>query len=350
MGADHIDYIIADATVIPNESQNHYTEKVAYLPDCYLPPHGGRAISERTPTRTAAGLPETGFVFASFNNAYKFSPQMFAIWMRLLSAVGNSVLWLRNTHPAAMRNLRRTAELRGVDGARLIFASPIPAPEDHLARLRLADLFLDTLPYNAHSTAVDALCAGLPVLALRGASFAGRVAASLLATLKIPELIADSEEAYEAKALALARDAKALGALKTKLALRRMETPLFDTARFTRHLESAYAAMWERHQRGLPPASFAVATISDTTRPAPIDSTARRNGASVTPDIGASTTRFDTGTEPMLNEGTEFSVRLLLLPSVTLGLGPYAYILSYFRTAYRLANYHRGASAAMQHN
>jgi predicted O-linked N-acetylglucosamine transferase (SPINDLY family) len=261
MGADHTDYIIADETVIPIESQGHYTEKIAYLPDCFLPVDRERRIAERPSSLREAGLPETGFIFASFNNTYKFSPQMFDVWMRLLHAIPGSVLWLPKSHPAAVRNLLREAELRGVAPGRLVFAPVVLAPGDHLARLRLADVFLDTLPYNAHTTAVDALWAGLPVLTLRGKSFAGRVASSLLQTLGLPELIADSLDAYEAKALALARDPNALAAIKNTLAARRKDSPLFDTERFTRHLESALVTMWERHERGEPPASFTAGRV-----------------------------------------------------------------------------------------
>ena len=206
MGADYMDYIIADRMVVPDEHRNSYAEKVVHLPDTYLPSDQTRAIAERAPTRAEAGLPDEGFVFASFNNAYKFSPAIFDVWMRLLSQIEDSVLWLPEHHPSATRNLLREAAQRGIDGARLVFAAPVPSPAGHLARLRLADLFLDTLPYNAHSTANDALWAGLPVLTCIGNSFAGRVAASLLHAVGLPELITESLSSYEALALKLARD------------------------------------------------------------------------------------------------------------------------------------------------
>jgi predicted O-linked N-acetylglucosamine transferase (SPINDLY family) len=216
------------------------------------------------PSRTRAGLPEHGFVFASFNNSYKFSPLSFDIWMRLLRAVDGSVLWLSQPNPAATRNLRREAEARGVDPARLIFALRLPAPEDHLARLGLADLFLDTLPYNAHTTAMDALWAGLPVLTSMGDSFASRVAASQLHAAGLPELVADSLEAYEEKALILARDPGAIATLKAKLASNRGHCALFDTERFTRNLERAYHTMWLRAERGAPAETF---HIEETSHP-----------------------------------------------------------------------------------
>lgn len=260
MGASFIDYILADPTVIPESQQIFYREKVVYLPDCYLPHDRARIIGQ-APSRAQAGLPERGFVFASFNNSYKFAPATFDIWMRLLRGVEGSVLWLSQANPAAMRNLRREAEARGVDATRLIFAPRLPAPEDHLARLGLADLFLDTLPYNAHTTAMDALWAGLPVLTLIGESFAGRVAASQLYAAGLPELIAETPAAYEQKAMAMAREPGALAKLKTKLAAARLHCALFDTERFTRNLESALHTMWRRVEAGAPAASFHVAAV-----------------------------------------------------------------------------------------
>jgi predicted O-linked N-acetylglucosamine transferase (SPINDLY family) len=258
MGVEYYDYILADHTVIPEDARVHFREKVVYLPDTYLPNDSRRAMPGRRPTRAACGLPETGFVFASFNNSYKFSPAMFDIWMRLLHAIEGSVLWLPDANVAACRNLRREAESRGVDAQRIVFAAYAPAEEDHLARLARADLFLDTLPYNAHTTAADALWAGLPVLTCAGQAFPGRVAASLLHAAGLPELIVPSLAAYEMRAIGLARDHAELAAIKDKLARRRDTAPLFDTARFTRHLETAYAMMLERQRHGLRPESFAV--------------------------------------------------------------------------------------------
>jgi len=258
MGADYMDYIVADRAVLPDDHRSTYAEQVVRLPDTYLPSDRTRAIGEQMPTRAESGLPGTGFVFASFNNAYKFSPAIFDVWMRLLAQVDDSVLWLPDHHPSATSNLIREAGVRGIDRSRLVFAAPVPSPARHLARLRLADLFLDTLPYNAHSTANDALWAGLPVLTCIGNSFAGRVAASLLRAAGLPELITESLSSYEALALKLAGEKERLAAVRATLNRNRDNCPLFDTARFTRHLETAFTTMWERYQKGDPPADFDV--------------------------------------------------------------------------------------------
>ena len=260
MGADYMDYIIADDVVIPLAHRRHYSENIVYLPDSYQANDAKRRVSARTPARAEAGLPQDGFVFACFNNSYKITPTMFDIWMRLLHAVEGSVLWLLEDNKTAVAHLKREAQARGVSAGRLVFA-PRMSPEDHLARQNLADLFLDTLPCTAHTTASDALWVGLPVLTVLGATFAGRVAASLLGAMDLPELIAPSLAEYETLALKLARDPAILAALKEKLAKNRETTALFDTARFTRNLEAAFAAMWERYQRGELPADFAVAQL-----------------------------------------------------------------------------------------
>ncbi len=257
MGAEYIDYIIADRHVIPADQQQYFTEKVVCLPDAYQANDSRRKISAQTPTRLEAGLPEAGFVFCCFNNNHKITPEMFDVWMRLLKNVKESVLWLIQGNAAVPVNLRREAEARGVAPDRIVFAPRVDLA-DHLARHRLADLFLDTLPHNAHTTASDALWAGLPVLTCLGPTFAGRVAASLLNAVGLPELITQTREDYEALALKLAADGKLLGEIKTKLAINRTTHPLFNTDRFRRHIESAYVTMWERYQRGEPPASFAV--------------------------------------------------------------------------------------------
>src|SRR5579863_6433892 len=204
MGAQYIDYILADRFVIPEERRGCYSESVVYLPDSFMASDSKRKISERLPRRSECNLPETGFVFCSFNNSYKIVPQTFNIWMRLLRQLDNSVLWLSNTNETAIRNLRREAQNGGVDPNRLVFAQRLPRNEDHLARQILADLFLDTLPYNAHTTASDALWAGLPVLTCLGETFAGRVGASLLQAIGLPELITSSPRDYEARAIELA--------------------------------------------------------------------------------------------------------------------------------------------------
>ena len=256
MGAPYIDYIIADKTVIPEAHQIHYSEKVIYLPDAYQANDRNRRIAQ-TPSRAEAGLPDKGFVFACFNNNYKIGPDMFDVWMRLLRDVAGSVLWLLEDNPIAAANLKREAQARGVPPERLIFA-PRVKPHEHLARQRLAGLFLDTLPYNAHTTASDALWMGLPLVTCPGDTFPARVAASLLGAIGLPELIAPSLGEYEALALEFAREPARLAAIKTKLAANRDTAPMFDTPRFARYLESAYATMWERQQRGEPPAGFAV--------------------------------------------------------------------------------------------
>ncbi len=260
MGAPFIDYLIADPILVAASDERYYAEKVVRLPDTYLVNDDKRAIADTTPSRVEAGLPETGFVFCSFNNAYKITPEVFAAWMRLLGKVEGSVLWLLSTNEAGVRNLRREAEIAGIDPARLIFAARA-RPADHLARHRLADLFLDTLPYNAHTTASDALWAGLPLITHKGTSFAGRVAASLLTAIGLPELITHSLADYEALALKLATDGAALAGIKERLARNRGTYPLFDTARATRHIESAFTTMVERHRRGEAPESFDVKPI-----------------------------------------------------------------------------------------
>ena len=252
LGASYIDYIIADEIVIPRNERLFYSETVAYLPHSYQANDAARPHPDTTPSRQAAGLPETGFVFCNFNNSYKITPGMFDVWMRLLQQVHGSVLWLLERGSSASGNLRREAELRGISPERVIFA-PHTRLEDHLARQRLADLFLDTLPCNAHTTASEALWVGLPVLTCLGSTFVGRVAASLLTAIGLPEQIVYSMRDYEDRALALARDPALLASVKSKLAQNRATHPLFDTARFTRDIEALYVAMWQRSQKGWPP-------------------------------------------------------------------------------------------------
>lgn len=258
MGVDFIDYLLADPIVVPPGEQGFYGEKLVYLPQCYQVNDAARAISARTPTRAEAGLPAAGFVFCCFNNNYKILPATFGLWMRLLREVPGSVLWLLEDNPAARRNLEAEARAAGVEPSRLAFAPRLPQAE-HLARHRLADLFLDTLPYNAHTTASDALWAGLPVLTCAGSTFAGRVAASLLHAVGLHELVTSSAEAYAQLALALARHPHRLDAFKARLAANRASAPLFDTERFARGLEEAYRTMWQTWRRGEAPAGFAVA-------------------------------------------------------------------------------------------
>lgn len=262
MGAEHIDYIIADPLVIPDDQHASYSEKVVYLPHSYMVADSNLAVAETVPTRLEAGLPETGFVFCCFNTCYKITPPVFDVWMRLLGEIEGSVLWLAGCNPLAMRNLRRSAEMRGIDADRLVFARYTKL-EDYLAQHRLADLFLDTGPFGAHSTAANALWGGLPVLTVLGSSFAGRVAGSLLKAVGLPELITDDLEGYRAQALELARDENRLAAIRARLAQNRRTFPLFDTDRFRLHIEGAYQMMWERHQRGEPRVDFAVEPIEE---------------------------------------------------------------------------------------
>ena len=261
MGADYIDYIIGDRFVVPPGDDALYAEKVVRMPDTYQVNDRDRQIAGRTPTRKEAGLPQAGFVFCCFNNSFKITPVVFDAWMRLLHRVEGGVLWLVGGTASVEANLRREAAVHGVDPARLVFAARVRYAE-YLARYRLADLFLDTLPYNAHTTASDALWAGLPVLTCTGTTFAGRVAGSLLNAAGLPELVTRSREDYEALALKLATTPAMLSAIRARLADNRLTCPLFDTNRFRRHIESAYTTMWERQQRGEPPASFAVAPIA----------------------------------------------------------------------------------------
>jgi protein O-GlcNAc transferase len=257
MAAPYIDYLIADEVVIPRYALAAHAEKVVYLPDSYLVNDATRAVADATPTRAEAGLPGNGFVFCCFNNPFKITPQAFDIWMRLLRQVDGSVLWLIEGNATARRNLQREASARGVNPDRVVFAPRLPNAA-HLARHRLVQLFLDTLPCNAHTTASDALWMGVPVVTCLGTTFAGRVAASLLHAVGLPELVTRSPEEYEALAMRLANDAEALARLQRRLALQRERSTLFDTDATRRAIEAAFSAMWARHLRGERPASFAV--------------------------------------------------------------------------------------------
>jgi len=257
MGAPFIDYLIADAFVIPEAERCFYEEKIAYLPGCYQVNDRKRRIAERTPERVAVGLPPQGFVFCCFNNNWKITEEVFEVWMRLLQAVEGSVLWLLGDNPWAEQNLRREASVRGVAAERLIFAGRM-GHEEHLARHRLADLFLDTLPVNAHTTASDALWTGLPIVTCAGRSFAARVAGSLLHAVGLGELVTTTLQEYERLALSLAREPQRLRGLRAKLLQNRATFPLFDTPRFCKHLEAAYRQMWLTQRDGKPPETFSV--------------------------------------------------------------------------------------------
>lgn len=267
MGGDFIDYVIADPVTLPMQQQPFYDEKIVHLPDCYQPNDTQRRVAHLTPSRADSGLPDDGFVFCCFNNSYKLTPRFFTLWMRLLAAVPGSVLWLFDANCQVKANLEKEAMARGIDPARLVFA-PRLGPAEHLARQRLADLFLDCLPYNAHTTASDALWVGLPVLTLLGETFAGRVAASLLHAIGLPELVTRSVEEYETLALRLATEPQLLSDLRRKLRANRLTTPLFDTRRYARHLEAAFTRMWEIWATGEAPQPFGVT-------PLPIEETAK---------------------------------------------------------------------------
>lgn len=252
MGADYIDYLIADEVVCPSGCEMGYAEKLARLPDCFMPHDGQQAVAEVCPTRTESGLPEKGFVFCCFNNHYKINPEIFDIWMRLLHRIDNAVLWLSDGPELMKTNLRREALSRGVDPDRLVFAKRVDDMEHHLARYKLADLFIDTVPYNAHTTACDSLWAGVPVLTCPGRSFASRVAASLLSTAGLSELAADSLEAYEELAVTLAGDPSRLENIRRTLRAKRHTGELFDTKKLTRDTESLLALMHQKVIDGLP--------------------------------------------------------------------------------------------------
>ncbi len=260
MGAAFMNYILVDDFVVPPEQQPFFSEKLVHLPGCYQVNDSRREISAQTPSRAECGLPEKAFVFCSFSNSYKITPEMFDVWMRLLKAVPGSVLWLLEGNRFAPANLRREAEARGVAAQRLVFAPRMPLPE-HLARHRLAHLFLDTFPVNGHTTASDALWAGCPVLTMAGETFVSRVAGSLMRAVGLPELITRSPDEYYRLALRLASDAAYLGGLRSRLAANRKTSPLFDAGQFARNLEKAYITMWEIHASGEKPRAFAVRSI-----------------------------------------------------------------------------------------
>ncbi len=257
MGMPCYDYIIVDRIVIPVQHEAYFSEQVICLPDCYQVNDSKRAIPAAAPSRAACGLPEGAFVFCCFNNNYKITPQLFDSWMRLLKKIAGSVLWLLEDNPDAAANLRREAVSRGVAADRLVFARRVDL-ETHLARQRCADLFLDTLPCCAHTTASDALWAGLPLLTCMGETFTGRVAASVLSAVGLPDLITQNLAEYEARAYALATSPGVLAEIRSRIERNRGTCALFDTARYCRHLEAAYTTIWQRHLRGESPQAFSV--------------------------------------------------------------------------------------------
>ena len=252
LGAEWVDYLIADRFVVPPETAKFYSEALVYLPDSYQANDNKRALVGEAPQRRDLRLPQEGFVFTCFNAIHKITLDMFSIWMRVLRQVPGSVLWLADHGEIACGNLRREAEASGVKSERLVFAPRVPIDE-HVNRLQSADLFLDTLPFNAHATASDTLWAGVPLVTCPGRSLQARTAGSLLRAIGLPELIAESLADYEAMALRLATDREAYAAVRAKVKANRLTTPLFDTARFTRGLETAYEIMWQRWCQGLRP-------------------------------------------------------------------------------------------------
>lgn len=254
LGTADRDYLIADDFLIPEAQRAHYSEAIAYLPECFQANDDRRPIAD-APSREFMGLPSTGLVWCSLHSSYKLNPPMFDVWAKLLLETPDSVLWLLGGNPSIEGNLRREALARGVSPERLVFAQPLPYPE-HLARLSLADICLDTLPFNGGATSSDALWAGVPLITCAGRSFAARMSGSLLHAVGLPELVAHSLSEYQQLASTLARDPTCLAKLRTKLALNRHTAPLFNTDRFCRHLEALYATMMERHRQGLRPATF----------------------------------------------------------------------------------------------
>ncbi len=260
MGADFIDYLIADRIVVPEAERAHYCEKIVWLPESYFVYDNSRPVPASGTTRAALGLPEDGFVFCCFNNSYKITPELFDLWMRLLGRVDRSVLWLLGSNRDFSENIKRETEARGIPAERVVFA-PRVRPDQYLARYHHADLFLDTFHCNAHTTACDAMWMGLPVLTRIGETFAGRVAASLLTALGLPELIAHSAAEYEERALQFARTPPLMAATRSAVAANRRTRPLFDTRRSTRHAEAAYEQMMARHAQGRRPEHFAISPI-----------------------------------------------------------------------------------------
>ena len=250
-GTNYLDYIIADRTLIPKDSQKHYSEKIVYLPDTYQANDSKKKISDKIFTKKELGLPEDSFVFCCFNNNYKITPQVFDIWMRILKKVKNSVLWILSEDVNISKNLKKEATMRDVDFSRIFFAERIKMNE-HLARQKVADLFIDTFPYTAHTTASDALWVGLPIITRIGKSFASRVSASLLKAIDLPELITNSEKEYEDLAVELANNPKKLKEIKNKLNNNRKTKPLFNIQVFAKNIEKAYSLMYERNSKNLP--------------------------------------------------------------------------------------------------
>ncbi|MEX2298631.1 MAG: glycosyltransferase, partial [Dongiaceae bacterium] len=256
-GADFFDYVLTDRIVTPPAMQAFFAERLCCLPNTYQVNDDRLAISDATVTRAEAGLPDDAFIFCCFNKAFKIDAPLFDLWLTILAAAPNACLWLWSRNPHAEAAMRERACARGIDPMRLIFAGRVTLPQ-HLQRLRLADLALDSMPYNGHATTSNALWAGVPVVTVLGRHFASRVSASLLTAAGIPDLVTADREAYRDRAIELARDPVALGALREKLRTARHDAPFFDTGRFVRNLERAYETMWARHRSGEPPATLTI--------------------------------------------------------------------------------------------
>ena len=256
-GASCIDYLIADKVLIPQDSQQHYSEKIIYLPNTYQANESVKKISEKIFTKEELGLPKNDFVFCCFNQNYKILPKTFSIWMEILKKVSGSVLWLLDTDLVACKNLKEEAFKRGIDSKRIIFANRLPLSE-HLARHKVADLFIDTFPYTAHTTCSDSLRAGLPVLTLQGESFASRVSSSLLEVVGLKELIATTQKEYEDKALEIANDSSLLKKIKKKLEISKNKSPLFNAKIFTRYIEQAYLEIHKKYNENKRPENIEI--------------------------------------------------------------------------------------------
>ena len=256
-GADFIDYIFADKILIPKENQKYYSEKIIYLPNTWLPRDYTQKISDKIFTRKELNLPKEGFIFCSFNQSYKITPGVFDIWMRLLKKIKGSVLWLLEDNQTANLNLKKEASKRGIDSNRIIFGKKMP-PEEHFARLKIADLWIDVFPYTAQSSCADALWSGLPVLTRKGKSFTSRGASSILNAIGLNELITDTEKKYEEMATRLAQNPKFFKEIKNKLKKNRLTKPLFDTKLYAKNIESAYTKIYERYYSNLSTKNFEI--------------------------------------------------------------------------------------------
>jgi predicted O-linked N-acetylglucosamine transferase (SPINDLY family) len=267
LGADYFDYIIADEIIIPESSHEYYSEKIAYLPHTYMVDDRNRIPSTRIFSKTECEIPENTFVYCCFNNGNKLNVEVLNSWSNILLAVPNSVLWVSENNKTFQSNLLKEFKRFGIDSHRIIFAKRVQDMNDHLARYKLADVFLDTFPYNAHTTAMDSLKAGVPVITLISQSFAGRVAASLLTAIGLPSLITETQSQYESLAIELAQNADKLAAIKAQLASNYLTMPLFNTPLFTRHIEKAFSMMMDRYWSNLSPDNLRVlAQNPETTR------------------------------------------------------------------------------------